>query len=99
LIYFSALYRLIFPESYFSREKAFIKRHPELISQYKKILRLLELNPFHRSLKLHKLKGKFNDQSAMSINYAYRIILSFKITDNGILLIDIGHHDEVYLKG
>lgn len=67
-----------------------MKRHPELISQYKKVLRLLELNPFHPSLKLHKLNGKFNDQSAVSINYAYRIILALAITDNGILFIDIG---------
>ena len=93
------MYRLIFPESYLRREKAFIKKHPELIQQYKKVLRLLELNPFHPSLKLHKLKGKFNDQSAVSINYAYRLILAFAITDNGIILIAIGHHDEVYLKG
>lgn len=93
------MYRLIFPESYLRREKTFIQRHPELISQYKKVLRLLELNPFHPSLKMHKLKGKFNNQSAVSINYAYRIVLSFAITDKGILLIDIGHHDEVFLKG
>jgi mRNA-degrading endonuclease YafQ of YafQ-DinJ toxin-antitoxin module len=49
-------------------------------------------------MKLHKLKGKFNNQSAVSIHYAYRIILSFAVTDNGILLIDIGHHDEGCLK-
>jgi len=75
-----------------------LTEEPELISQYKKVLRLLELNPSHPSMKLQILKGKFNNQSAVSINYAYRIILSFAVTDNGILLIDIGHHDEVYLK-
>jgi mRNA-degrading endonuclease YafQ of YafQ-DinJ toxin-antitoxin module len=93
------VYRLIFPESYLRREKTFIKKHPELIAHYKKVLRLLELEPFHPSLKLHKLKGKLKDQCAVSINYAFRIILAFVVTDNGIILIDIGHHDEAYWKG
>jgi mRNA-degrading endonuclease YafQ of YafQ-DinJ toxin-antitoxin module len=61
------VYRLIFPESYLRREKTFIKKHPELISHYKKVLRLLELDPFHPSLKLHKLKGKFKDQCGMAL--------------------------------
>jgi mRNA-degrading endonuclease YafQ of YafQ-DinJ toxin-antitoxin module len=90
------VYKLVFPESYQKREAAFIKKHPELIERYKKVLRLLELNPAHPTLRLHKLKGKFQDKHAVSINYIYGIVIAFVITDDGIVLIDIGHHDEVY---
>ena len=90
------MYRLIFTEKYLNQEKNFLKRHTELVEKYKKTLKLLELNPHHSSLKLHKLKGKFNDKHAVSITYVYRIVLAFTVVENGILLIDIGHHDEVY---
>jgi mRNA-degrading endonuclease YafQ of YafQ-DinJ toxin-antitoxin module len=90
------VYRLVFPESYRRREAAFIKRHPGLIERYKQVLKLLELNPAHPLLKLHKLKGKFKDKYAISINYAYRIVIAFVVIENEIILIDIGHHDEVY---
>lgn len=78
------------------REKAFVKRHPELVERYKKILRLLELNPSHPSLKLHKLKGRFSDKHAVSITYVYRIVITLIVADNELISIDIGHHGEVY---
>jgi len=90
------MYRLVFTESYEKRETAFIKKHPELIERYKKVLRLLELNPAHPYLKLHKLKGKFKNKYAVSINFSYRVVISFVVTEDEIIPIDIGHHDEVY---
>lgn len=90
------MYRLVFPESYLKREKTFIKGHPELVERYKKVLRLLELDPFHPSLKLHKLKGRFSDRHAVSITYAYRIVITLVVSEGEIMFIDIGHHDEVY---
>ncbi|MEJ5173469.1 MAG: type II toxin-antitoxin system YafQ family toxin [Hydrogenothermaceae bacterium] len=90
------MYKLIFTESYSKREKRFLEKHPDLIETYKKILRLLELNPFHPSLRLHKLKGKFKDKYSVSITMSYRIILTFTIVEKEIVLIDIGHHDEIY---
>jgi len=53
-------YKLIFTESYLKRERKFLRSHPELVERYKNVLRLLELNPKHPSLRLHKLKGKLN---------------------------------------
>ncbi|SMP06736.1 mRNA-degrading endonuclease (mRNA interferase) YafQ, toxin component of the YafQ-DinJ toxin-antitoxin module [Desulfurobacterium pacificum] len=90
-------YRLIFTESYLKREKKFIKKHPELLERYKKVLRLLELNPNHPSLRLHKLKGKLSGKYSVSITMSYRIILTFAVTEKGIVLIDIGSH-EIYEK-
>ncbi|TAN40811.1 MAG: plasmid stabilization protein [Nitrospirae bacterium] len=89
-------FRLVFTESYLRRESAFIRQHPDLISRYKKVLRLLELNPFHPSLRLHKLKGKFRDKHSVSITLAYRLVVALVITETEIILIDVGHHDEVY---
>ncbi|MEO2069248.1 MAG: plasmid stabilization protein [Desulfurobacteriaceae bacterium] len=86
-------YKLIFTESYLKKEKKFIKRHPELVERYKKVLKLLEINPSHPSLRLHKLKGKLSDKYSVSITMSYRIILTFAITEKGIVLIDIGSHD------
>lgn len=89
-------YRIIYPESYIKRARKFIKRHPDLLGQYQKTLELLELNPFHPSLRLHQLKGKLAGLHSVSINIAYRISLELIISEGEIFLIDIGTHDEVY---
>jgi mRNA-degrading endonuclease YafQ of YafQ-DinJ toxin-antitoxin module len=44
-------------------------------------------------LRLHKLKGKFRGKYSVSITMSYRIVLTFTVTDKGIILIDIGSHD------
>lgn len=88
--------KLIFTESYEKRAKKFIKKHPELLEQYGKVLKLLSLNPNHPSLRLHKLKGRLASLNSVSINYSYRITLKFLIKDDTIIPIDIGQHDEVY---
>ena len=89
-------YKLIFPESYLKKEQKFLKKHPELVERYKKVLRLLELNPYHPSLRLHKLEGKLKGKYSVSITMAYRIIITFAVTEDGIVFLDIGPHDEVY---
>jgi len=90
------MYKLVYPESYLKRATKFIKSHPEIRNQYQKTLELLELNPFHPSLRLHKLQGRLTGLSSVSINISYRIVLQFLIQDNEILLVDIGHHDQAY---
>ncbi len=59
---------------------------------------LLE-NPYHPTLKAHKLKGKLEGLWACWVEYDCRIVYTFKSNDNSqeesILLIDIGTHDEV----
>lgn len=89
-------YRLIFPDSYIKRARKFLRKHPELRNQYQKTLELLELNPHHPSLRLHKLQGQLSDLSSVSINMSYRILLNFIVQDGEIILIDIGDHDHIY---
>jgi mRNA-degrading endonuclease YafQ of YafQ-DinJ toxin-antitoxin module len=89
-------YKLVFPESYIRRARKFLKKHPEIHSQYRKTLQLLELNPHHPSLRLHSLQGRLSGLSSVSINISYRIVLEMIIEGNEILLVSIGKHDQVY---
>jgi mRNA-degrading endonuclease YafQ of YafQ-DinJ toxin-antitoxin module len=90
------MYSLVFTEAYTRRAIRFLRKHPELRSAYGKTLHLLELNPFHPSLRLHKLKGRLSDLHSVSINLSYRITLEFLIEGRTIIPIAIGSHDEVY---
>ena len=87
---------IVYTESYIRRAKRFIKRHPDLLGQYEKTLRLLELNPAHPSLRLHKLSGKLDDLYSVSINISYRITLELLIRKDTVIPVDIGSHDQVY---
>ncbi len=89
-------YRLIYPESYLKRARKFLRKHAEIRSQYQKTLELLELNPHHPSLRLHRLQGLLAPLSSVSINMSYRIVLEILIQEHDIILIDVGHHDQVY---
>ncbi|MFH0975388.1 MAG: plasmid stabilization protein [Spirochaetota bacterium] len=90
------MFDIIYTESYLKRAAKFAKKHPELISQYEKTLKLLELNPNHPSLRLHKLHGRMSELYSVSINISYRISIDFLIEDNKVIPIDIGSHDEIY---
>ncbi|HNY48942.1 MAG TPA: hypothetical protein PLV50_00710 [Smithella sp.] len=87
---------ILYTDSYLKRAKKFIKKHPDLVSQYGKTLKLLEINPYHPSLRLHKLRGKLSELYAVSINISYRVTIIFLIEDDRIIPVDIGSHDEVY---
>jgi len=87
---------ILYTESYNKRAKKFIKKHPDLLPQYEKTLKLLEINPNHPSLRLHKLKGKLSELYSISINISYRINIDFIIEDDKIIPIDVGSHDELY---
>ena len=89
-------YEIIFTESYTRRAVKFLKMHPGLRNQYQKTLELLELNPQHPSLRLHKLSGTISDLHSVSINMSYRITLEFLVEGNRILLVNVGKHEDVY---
>ena len=88
--------KLIYTEKYIKKAAKFVKKHPELIGQYEKTLKLLELNPYHPSLRLHKLSGRLSELYSVSINITYRISINFIVDDDKIIPISIGTHDEVY---
>lgn len=89
-------YRLVFTEGYTRRAVRFIRKHPAMRAQYEKTLQLLELNPFHPSLRLHRLKGRLSDLHSASINLSYRITIEFLIEDAVIIPVAVGSHDDVH---
>ena len=89
-------YKLIYTKSYIKRASKFVKKHPDLLSQYQKTLKLLEINPNHPSLRIHPLKGRLKYLYSISINISYRITLEFFVSEKEIILVNVGHHNEVY---
>ena len=89
-------FQLVFTQDYERLALKFLKQHPELKNQYFKTLSLLELNPYHPSLRLHALSGKLQHLHSVSINLSYRITLELLIRDREIILIKVGDHSVVY---
>ena len=89
-------YKIIVTDTYKKRVKKFLKKHPDMVGRYAKALAILEVDPFHPSLRLHKLKGNLNEYYSVSINMEYRVVINFLVIDNEIIPIDIGSHDDVY---
>jgi len=90
------VYKLILTDSYIKKEKIFLKKHNDLKEKYKKTLLFLKANPHHPSLRLHKLQGVLKEYHSVLISMNYRIILELLITDEDIILLNVGKHDEVY---
>ena len=90
------IYRILYTESYIKKAARFISRHPDLLQQYEKTLKLLEVNPFHPSLRFHRLKGSLKELHSISINISYRITLEFLIEDKTIIHVNVGKHGDVY---
>ncbi len=89
-------FTLVFTETYNRRAAKWLKRHPGLRQQYLKTLQLLEMNPFHPSLRLHALGGRLAGVHSVSITLSYRITLELLIEGHEIVLLQVGDHDAVY---
>ena len=74
--------------------KKLIRKNPRLQTKVKTALALLQSDPQHSSLRLHKLTGTPFDDWSISITRDIRIIFSY--IQDGVLLSAIGTHDEVY---
>ncbi len=90
------MYKLILTDIYIKKEKTFLKKHYDLKEKYKKTLLFLKVNPHHPSLRLHKLQGNLREYHSVSISMNYRIVLDLLITDEDIVLLNVGKHNEVY---
>ena len=89
-------FRILYTPGYNRRVARFLKKHPDLLPHYEKTLRLLEIDPFHPSLRLHRIKGSLTELHSVSINISYRVTLELVLQDRQIIPVDIGSHDEVY---
>lgn len=91
---------LVWSKRFIKAVKKITKKNPEIISSLAIILERLQIDPFHPTLKSHKLKGSLSGCWACSVEYDYRIIFEIYKTGNEkeieILLLSFGTHDEVY---
>jgi addiction module RelE/StbE family toxin len=72
-----------------------VKGNPQLKEEFWKVMVLFEKEPFSPGLKTHKLSGKLKGLWAFSVNYDWRVVFRF-LSQDEVLLVDIGNHDEVY---
>ncbi len=87
---------IIFTKRYRKLAIKFLKKHREVIPQYKKTILLLKEDPYHPSLRFHHLEGKHAQYQSVSINMKYRIKLDYIVRDGKVILISIGDHDHLY---
>ncbi|NMG11308.1 type II toxin-antitoxin system mRNA interferase toxin, RelE/StbE family [Brasilonema sp. UFV-L1] len=91
---------LVWDSSFRRAFKRVIRKNPRLEETIFEVLELLVTDPFAPSLKSHKLKGDLEGLWACWVEYDCRIIYTFEPNpdedEEGIVLIDIGTHDEVY---
>lgn len=79
---------------YSSHFKKTLKKYQHRKSLIGKKINLFIENPFHKSLKTHKLSGKLSKYWSFSIDYDLRILFEF-IDKNSVGFIDLGTH-EIY---
>jgi len=76
------------------------RRRPVLRTRTERALRQLAEDPFHPSLRTHKLKGQLAGAWACSVGHNARILFEFvqnPVTGKDeILLLTMGSHDDVY---
>lgn len=70
------------------------KKNNSLSSKIDDTIRMLASNPNHPSLRLHKIHNKPRDSWSISVDMKTRIIFIYE--EYGILLVNIGSHDQVY---
>jgi plasmid maintenance system killer protein len=76
---------------------------PQFQRQFKKLPKALQEESFdkielfknpknHPALRVHKLKGELSGKLSFSVNYRYRIVFIWEITNKSAILMAIGDH-------
>lgn len=88
------------------KAKKLLKKRPELIPLFRKLLETLSTDPMHPKLKTHKLKGDLSGSYSCSLNYEIRVIFnifndySYNNEKTDIIFLQtIGTHDELSPQG
>lgn len=89
-------FALVTTQHFERRARKFLRKHPDLRPALRDTLDDLGRDPFQPKLKLHPLSGNLGGVQAVSLTYSYRLILLVRVTEQEVVLLDIGTHDEVY---
>ncbi len=80
--------------------RKFVKRNTQLEAKIIQTLQLMQEDIFDIQLSTHSLQGKLLGLKACSCGYDCRILFTLETaqedTEEVIILLDIGTHDEVY---
>lgn len=91
---------LVWSSSFVRVLKRKTRRRLDLRERIEETLRRLSEDPFHPSLRTHKLTGQLSGTWACSVGYDIRILFEFvhnsESGEEEILLLTVGTHDEVY---
>ena len=91
--------RALLPSGPFIRAaRRLARKNPGLAEDVQVVLSLLAEDPWHPSLRTHKLKGPLAGSWSCSVAYDLRIVFRLVASESGeaILLEGVGNHDEVY---
>ena len=89
-------YALVTTQHFERRARKFLRKHPDLRATFSDTLEKLQQDPFQPSLRLHALSGELAGIQAASLTHAYRLTVTLNITEEEVVLLDVGSHDEVY---
>jgi mRNA-degrading endonuclease YafQ of YafQ-DinJ toxin-antitoxin module len=89
-------FALITTQHFERRARKFLRKHPDLRQALRDTLDDLSRDPLQAKLKLHPLSGNLAGVQAVSLTYSYRLTLLLRVTEQEVVLLDIGTHDEVY---
>lgn len=91
---------LVWSAAFVRAVKRVLRRNPDLTPKVQRALEQLATDPFHLTLRTHKLKGSLEGAWACTVGYDHRILFEFvRNLDSGdeeILLLTMGIHEEVY---
>jgi addiction module RelE/StbE family toxin len=88
------MFTITTPQQFLRQARKFFKKHPDLKPRFAKVLADLQRDPFQPHLELHPLTGKLAGCHAVSLTYSYRITLTLYMTEQEIVLLDIGSHEK-----
>ena len=91
----STMYEFRFTPSYQKKARKFFKKHPDLTDRYKKIMRLLQVDPFNDTLQIKKMSGR-QDMYRLRLTIHARLVMEILITDKDITPIDIDMRENIY---
>jgi len=89
-------FTLVTTQHFERRARKFLRKHPDLRQALRDTLQDLSRDPFQPRLELHSLSGNLASVQAVRLTYSYRLTLKVQPTEQEVVLLDIGTHDEVY---
>ncbi len=87
---------IAFASSFKHAFKKKVKSRKEIEKLFWDTVEVFTNDPFHPSLKTHKLSGQLKNFWSYSIEYDLRVIFFFEDNNSKAIFIDIGSHNEVY---